>query len=1118
MQSKLEKVVAGLKTGPRFLKELREFDNLVKAIGECKSKAEEDRVISQEVELLKQRLSDPKLDKSRGKEYMVRLMYCDILGHDTSFAYVKALQFASDSNIHTKKAAYLALTQFLDYNNNLVLLLVNTLLLDMKSDNYLIVCTALVAATRLIGPDLVNAVYPVVVERLRHPNEHVRKKAVMALHWFGQLDPRREGALAGVELEKHFRTMLCDKAQVAWEPGGTHGRGVAQDPSVMSAALCALHDCIKLDPRPYKNLIPSFTSILKQVSEHRLPKTYDYHRFPAPFIQIKLLKILAALGAGDRSAAENMAAVLHQTLRRANTSHTIGSAIIYECVRTITTIYPNPQLLAAAAESIATFLRSTSHNLRYVGIDALAGITALNPSAAAEHQVAVLDCLEDPDDTLKLKTLELLYKMTKANNIQAGHGAGTRWGLVIVDKMMGYLGSCTDEHIRKDIVRKVCDLAERYAPSPAWFVTTISEVFRLGGEHVDEADGNRLVRLIAEQDASLHTSAVEAYLQLLDGESAAATAAPVGGGGGGAVPPPKGARRKKLPESILLVICWVLGEFGHLARRPPLAVLSRLVGILTAHKAASDRLRGCLLTALAKLAAHTGGAAGPVGQALLQKQGSHHNADGGGAAEVAELVHKCLNSQSLELQQRAHELQALLGCSPAVLAAALPVDASCEDFSPQDLEQVATLPFLEGHVARALAAGAAPYLPPEARGARAADGASKGLRFEAYEPAPYAIPLAAASTSYAAASVHDTRSSSAATAAPAAGGGAGPAAPQSAPSFAEPQLMIKTTGGRKWGPAQYETADYGGTSTSSSHGAPAATAPAAVAGAALSKSGGTHHSRSGSAASLTSQAPSERERLAASLFGGGSGGSGTTVISKPAPAGQRQVNGGAAVATAAVGPPPPQQRNPMDLLLDLDVPTPPPPQRPAGTATAGPPGQGITPPQLGGDWMDSLLHAPAGPAPPASSSLAGLEPARGGVGSFLGPATVSNGAGAMMYGMMQPLAPPQQQPGGMPPVMGMSGGMGLNVGMVPPPGGIMSPAPGHGPGLGIGMVGGPGAYGAAMPLQPQPQGWQSQQQQPMSGVMGGGMGLAAAPAAARGPQPLPLQSQRQADPFGDLLG
>jgi AP-4 complex subunit epsilon-1 len=32
--------------------------------------------------------------------------------------------------------------------------------------------------------------------------------------------------------------------------------------------------------------------------------------------------------------------------------------------------------------------------------------------------VAVIDCLEDPDETLKLKTLELLVTMTKANNVQ----------------------------------------------------------------------------------------------------------------------------------------------------------------------------------------------------------------------------------------------------------------------------------------------------------------------------------------------------------------------------------------------------------------------------------------------------------------------------------------------------------------------------------------------------------------------------------------------------------------------------------------------------------------------------------------------------------------------------
>jgi len=59
-----------------------------------------------------------------------------------------------------------------------------------------------------------------------------------------------------------------------------------KDPSVMSAALCALLDLVASDVKAFKNLTASFVSILKQVAEHRLPKAYDYHRTPAPFIQV----------------------------------------------------------------------------------------------------------------------------------------------------------------------------------------------------------------------------------------------------------------------------------------------------------------------------------------------------------------------------------------------------------------------------------------------------------------------------------------------------------------------------------------------------------------------------------------------------------------------------------------------------------------------------------------------------------------------------------------------------------------------------------------------------------------------------------------------------------------
>ena len=149
------------------------------------------------------------------------------------------------------------------------------------------VCAALTAICKLISPDLINAVLPRTVELLTHQRELVRKKAVMALHRYLQLDPERDGPLAGIDLDRHLRQALCDKVcvclttpasllaslaavatkvQITSTKACAHKCVLSQDPSVMSAALCALQEAILRDPKPYKNLIPSFVSILKQVS------------------------------------------------------------------------------------------------------------------------------------------------------------------------------------------------------------------------------------------------------------------------------------------------------------------------------------------------------------------------------------------------------------------------------------------------------------------------------------------------------------------------------------------------------------------------------------------------------------------------------------------------------------------------------------------------------------------------------------------------------------------------------------------------------------------------------------------------------------------------------------
>ena len=88
----------------------RDFDALVRAIGECKSKAEEDAIVAAEVGVLKPRLGGGALagggaagDKRAVREALIRLAYVEMLGHDASWGHVRALQACSDPDVLTKK-------------------------------------------------------------------------------------------------------------------------------------------------------------------------------------------------------------------------------------------------------------------------------------------------------------------------------------------------------------------------------------------------------------------------------------------------------------------------------------------------------------------------------------------------------------------------------------------------------------------------------------------------------------------------------------------------------------------------------------------------------------------------------------------------------------------------------------------------------------------------------------------------------------------------------------------------------------------------------------------------------------------------------------------------------
>lgn len=74
-------------------------------------------------------------------------------------------------------------------------------------------------------------------------------------------------------------------------------------------------------------------------------------------MQIRLLKILALLGSGDKPASENMYTVIGDIFRKCDSTSNIGNAVLYECICCVSSIYPNPKLIESSADVIARFLK-----------------------------------------------------------------------------------------------------------------------------------------------------------------------------------------------------------------------------------------------------------------------------------------------------------------------------------------------------------------------------------------------------------------------------------------------------------------------------------------------------------------------------------------------------------------------------------------------------------------------------------------------------------------------------------------------------------------------------------------------------------------------------------------
>ena len=293
----------------------------------------------------------------------------------------------------------------------------------------------------------------------------------------------------------------------------------------------------------------------------------------------------------------------------------------------------------------------------------------------------IMRCLDDPDDTLKRKTLELLCRITGPENVS-----------VICTKLIEYLECVNDQFIRGDLARKITEIAEKHAPNHEWFLVTVSRVFRLAGDLVAPKVAHNLLRLIAEGidsgneevEKEFRVQAVTIFSNILLESDPSFI----------------------LPDSLIRITAWVLSEYSYLCPNlSPIDTASRLAKVFREGKR-SATTQNWILQAVIKLAIH----------------------DENLRASISTLFAQSNLLLNIDTQQRWNEYNGIVS-STYRLDALHPLDASCEDLGIDS-----TLGFLSKFAGDAGRAGAPVYKPAHVRKTERPKQPVIEMNYKPYEP------------------------------------------------------------------------------------------------------------------------------------------------------------------------------------------------------------------------------------------------------------------------------------------------------------------------------------------------------------------------------------------------
>ena len=343
---------------------------------------------------------------------------------------------------------------------------------DLSHSNQYIVGLALCTLGNIASVEMSRDLFTEIETLISTANPYIRRKAALCAMRICRKVP---------DLEEHF----VDKATALL---ADRNHGVLLCGLTLVTSLCEADEAEDGDEgiiEKFRALVPGLVRTLKGLASSGYAPEHDVTGITDPFVQVKILRLLCVLARGNAQVTEQINDILAQVATNTDSSKNVGNSILYEAVRTILDIEADSGLRVLGVNILGKFLTNRDNNIRYVALNTLVKVVAIDTPAVQRHRNTILECLRDPDISIRRRALDLSFTLINEGNVR-----------VLIRELLAFL-EVADNEFKTTMTTQIGIAADRYAPNKRWHIDTMLRVLTLAGNYVRESIMSSFIRLIA---------------------------------------------------------------------------------------------------------------------------------------------------------------------------------------------------------------------------------------------------------------------------------------------------------------------------------------------------------------------------------------------------------------------------------------------------------------------------------------------------------------------------------------------------------------------------------------------------------------------------------------------